>query len=270
MKAKNILTLSMICVISTTYNIAYADLVDSTKEMTKNVTNTAKNITGDLVGDWCSGQKYLFIDMNLSERLKDGSGDLQKEIEKLNDTASKMDFDIKTALEGEVGKTINNAKNLVKMNDDLCIKAKSANYTSVDYNGATLRDKNEVKAQIRLNLATIRTNNKVMEAFNSQESEFNELNSRIKEKANELAVLKKNFDALADPRSENKDSSYVDSVIGNACTAIIEGEDLIMSYTNKNAAGLFRNAARDNQTKTISESEVVSFMEGCSGKLQWL
>lgn len=264
MKAQFILTISLVFITYSYSTTTSADIFDSARDITNDITSAAKNITGDVVGDWCSGKKYL-SDMELSERLRDGSTDLQKEIEKLNDTSIKMEFDIKSNLEGEVEKIIKSSQDLSKYNNDLCIKSKSTNYTNVDYNGTMLRDKSEVAAQIRINLAAIRTNNKVVEFFNDQKIIFNTLNNRIKSKANELAVLKKNFDNLADPRSNNKGSSYVESVIVNACTAIGEVENLIMEYKSKDASELFRNAARYNQTNTVSESDVSTFMTDCSG-----
>jgi len=264
MKVK--ITLISILVVSTQIlcNIASADALGSVVKATEEATNAITNGIKDVTGDWCSGKQY-FSDMKLSDRLKSGSEDLQEEIEKLNDASSKMEFDIRQNIEKEVDKTIGGAQDLSKMNNDLCTQAKLSNYVSVNYNGSVLRDKNEVMAQMRLNLATIRTSNAVVNFFNDQKAEFNQLNDRIKSKANELAVLRKNFDNLSDPRSENKGSSYVESVIGNACTAIGEGESLIMEYSNKNSAELFRNAAQNNQTKSIPDSEVTTFMESCSG-----
>ena len=88
-------------VISLNCGLASADIFDDAKALT----NTATNFVKDISGDWCSGQKYL-SDMKLSERLEAGSNDLKKEISKLNDTASKMDFDIKQSIEQEIDNTI--------------------------------------------------------------------------------------------------------------------------------------------------------------------
>lgn len=245
-------------VISLNCGLASADIFDDAKALT----NTATNFVKDISGDWCSGQKYL-SDMKLSERLEAGSNDLKKEISKLNDTASKIDFDIKQSIEQEIDNTIKNAKEISRMNNELCVNAKAANYKDTIYNGTTLIDKNEVMAQVRLNIATIRSSNIVLSFLNNQKMDFNQLRNRITEKANELEVLRKNFNNLSDPRSKNKNDSYVESVIGNACTAIIKGESLIMEYNNKNFSELFRNAAQDNQSKVVQEIEILSFLDEC-------
>lgn len=264
MKINNSLFSISLLMASIASNVAYADFFDSARNMTNEVTNNAGNLLKDAAGDWCSGKKY-FSDMDLSERLKAGSEDLQQEIAKLNDSSSKMEYDIKFTIEQGVDKVLGGNQDLVKMNNELCTKAKATNYAPVDYSGTSLRDKGEIMAQVRLNLATIRTGNNVTDFYNKQKVEFNHLNDRIKAKANELAVLKKNFDNLSDPRGENKTPSYFESVMGNACTAIGESEDLIMEYDDKNSTELFRNAAQNNQSKTISDAEVADFMDSCSG-----
>lgn len=249
--------LFLLFLVSNSFNVVHANMFDD-------ITNAAKNIIGDATGDWCSGKKY-FSDMEYSQRLQDGKEDLSNKMGKLLDSSNKMEYDIKFYITRGASRARDNSKNLVDLNNKLCKEAKENNYTSTDYNGTPLRDKNEIFAQARMNLATIRSSNKVTEFYNKQEIEFDSLNKRIKNKANELAVLKKNFDNLSDPRSKNKSLSYVESVIGNACAAIVEGEDLIMKYSEKNSSQLFRNVARKNQTSTISESDVSSFMNNCGG-----
>lgn len=241
-----------------------ADFFGDAADVARDLTQKAKNITKDATGDWCSGKKY-FSEMSYSDRLKDGSKDLLEKIGKLNDTSSKMEYDIKFHIESGVGKTIRANKTLISMNNKLCKDALLNNYSVVDYNGSSLRDKGEILAQIRMNLATTRSNNKVIKFYNKQKTEFNFLNSRVKDKANELAVLKKNFENLSDPRSKNKTSSYFESVVGNACTAIGDSEDLVMEYKNKDSTTLFRNISQNHQTKTISEKDVTAFMNTCSG-----
>lgn len=264
MKPSHTIFATSLVAVTISINVAYADLYDDAANSARNLTNKAGNILKDATGDWCSGKKY-FSEMNFSERLKAGSESLTDEIGKLTDASSKMEYDIKFHIEKGLDEVMNGNQALIDMNNKLCLDAKTNNYANVNYNGSNITGKGEVQAQIKINLATIRSSNDVLKFYNDQKSEFNTLNNRIKDKANELAVLKKNFDNLLDPRSENKTSSYFESVIGNACTTIGESENLIMEYNNKNSSELFRDVSQKHQTNTISEGEITSFMESCNG-----
>ena len=224
----------------------------------------AKNMASDIAGDWCSGKEYGFSEMKMSDRIEYGSKDLYEQIGKLNEISSKMLYDIKFHIDENVERAKQDNNDLSRRTVSLCKTVKAEGFNSVDYGGITLRDKDEILAQVRLNIATARSNREIITYLQDKKAEYNGLNERIIRKANELAVLRKGFDDLMDPRSRNRSPAYFESTIKNACVSIDESENLMMQYDEKSLFELFRDASQKHKAKSISEGELEGFMNTCA------
>lgn len=222
-----------------------------------------KNIANDVAGSWCSGKEYGFSEMKISDRIETGSSELSEQIAELNGIAKQMTYDIEFNIDDKIKQSRNSSRQISEDTKKLCNGVKDSGFNEQEYGAIKLRDKNEILAQIRISLSGLKSSKTVVVKLAQYKVEFNRLNQRILDKANELAVLKKGFDNLKDPRSSNKSPVYFESTIRNACVAISESEELLMTYDNKSTSQLFRNASQNNQTSSISNSEIEKYMDTC-------
>lgn len=229
-----------------------------------NAYEKASNLASDIAGDWCSGKEYGFSEMKVSDRIEAGSTDLLEQIRELNETSTKMLYDINFHIDENVKRAKQDNLDLVRRTASLCTSSRSSDNTAIDYGGITLRDSDEILAQVRLNIATIRSNREIISYLLSKKAQYNSLNEQIVRKANELAVVRKGFDHLMDPRSKSRSPAFFESTIKNACVSIYESDELMMQYDEKSLFELFRDASKQHKATTIPDSEVDSFMATCS------
>jgi len=158
--------------------------------------------------------------MKISDRIENGSNDLSEQIAELNDISKEMVYDIKFNIDDKIEQTVDDNKKLSEDTKRLCYAVKDSGYSKQQYGTIKLRDKNEILAQIRMNLSTIKSSKNVVAKLAEYKVKFNRLNQRILDKANELGILKKNFDNLKDPRSTNRSPTAFESTIRNACVSV--------------------------------------------------
>lgn len=186
-------------------------------------------LTSICIADWCDGKKYRFLDMKISERLIEGSQVIEAEISRIQNSSNELLYDIKLNVDGLAEKLVAENQRLVNQSEELCHQAKKNSYAPMDFESIHLRDKQEIIAQMRLNLASIQTNQIVTNFLFEKKQEYMKLSERLTDKANELAVLKKKFDLLTDPRISERETN-INISIQNACVAIDESEELRMIY----------------------------------------
>ena len=198
----------------------------------------------------------------MSERLVEGSKIIESEISRIQNISNELLYDIKLNVNGLAIKLKAENEKLEKQTEELCIESKKNNYAPMNFNSIHLRDKAEIIAQMRLNLASIQTNQVVMRFLFEKKNEYLKLNERLSNKANELAVLKKRFDLIKDPRSSERETN-VSISLQNACVSIDESEKLRMEYDPMSQDELFRLASENNKTQTVTNEIINHFMDTC-------
>ncbi|HRW65322.1 MAG TPA: hypothetical protein P5032_06170 [Candidatus Competibacter sp.] len=227
------------------------------------IPETLDNTYDDIVGDWCSGKKYLVGEMKDSERLYEGIQALDREIAQLHDVSSKLMYDLENHIERNVENVNDGMEKLVAKTIELCHQTQSDGFSNLSYDGVELRDKDEVVARFRMNMASYRASMDAIVYLQKTVLEYGRLKKRIKDKANELVVLKKSFEELSDPRSNNRSSSNLETAIQSGCVAIKNSEELKLTYTNMSPQELFRDAAENRATHTIRDGQIEAFMASC-------
>lgn len=221
------------------------------------------NTYDDMVGDWCSGKKYLVGEIKESERLYEGIQALDREIAQLHDVSSKLMYDLENHIDRNVKDATSGKEILATKTIELCRQTKSDGFSNLSYDGIELRDKDEVVARLRLNMASYRASMDTIVYLQKARLEYDLLKKRIKDKSNELAVLKKSFEDLSDPRSNNRSSSNLSAALQSGCVAIKKSEEIKMTYSNMSSQELFRDAAENRTTNTIRDGEIEAFMASC-------
>lgn len=212
--------------------------------------------------DWCSGKKYKFFDMELAERVTEGARATAEELERVRTSSNRLLYDVNFSLNEHVKRLEGNDQELFARLLSLCRQENGAD-RPVEYGGVRLQDSSEVAAQIRLDIASLQSTKVVRHYLQTKKQEYLRLNRRLKQKANELAVLAKHFQQLLDPRGDSRSPSALDVTLRNACVAIDESEGLRMKYRRRTPDQLFEAAASENKTSSVSEATVQRFQRTC-------
>ncbi|NWH04803.1 hypothetical protein [Desulfobacter latus] len=218
--------------------------------------------------DWCSGTHFGILRMERYERIEKASQAVDEEYNRLAEISNNLTHDIKhniIALSEELD-TKNDT--LAQKTVELCRITKANNYSAIEYNGVTLAGEAEITAQLRMNLAAIQANEAIIIYLGDSKNEYQTLMIRVQEKLNEMAVLKKQYAKLLEPRSENRENNFED-IIANTCVAVDVSEKLRMSYVQSTRDKLFAKASETVKTRTISAQVVDNFKKSCDLSRKW-
>lgn len=218
--------------------------------------------------DWCDGKKFGILPMDKSDRIKKALAAVSLEKSRLTEVDNRLLYDINgnfTAIKESM--TRDNEK-IARDSVSLCRRIKTMPASGLDYNGIVLRDQAEAKAQTRMNLAAIHANQVVMQGLDAVNGQYKILKKRIQDKLNEMAVIQKSLERLADGRVDGREHDF-ESVFRTACVSLGQAEELRMNYKVTTKETLFKQAAEKSSTRHISSKTLDAFLDTCDLSLKW-
>lgn len=218
--------------------------------------------------NYCDGRKFGMLVMPTSERIYDAREATGTELKRLREIGNNQLYDKKHIIEGIKDETRDRNLKLADDTIQLCQISQQQGYAPIEYNGIRLNDEGEINAQIRINLSKLQAGEIVLSASDEKSKQAENNLERIVQKANELEVLKKQLEALDDPRKTDRDQYYEDT-ISSACVAIDSSEKLRLAYAPTSREVLFAEAADKSKTRTISNELLETFKANCSLNQQW-
>jgi len=214
------------------------------------------------VSDWCDGRKLVFFAMPPVERIQQGAQAVAREQSELERQAGRIKYTIQDQVAGLIQSLEQEIRDFTLQAQTLC---RSAGYSGtgypIDYQGISLRDRNELIAQLRLNLITIHNNQRIVAELKASQQELVTLHNRMVRRANELAVLKKGFDQLADPRDSTQGNYQ--RVLRNACVVIHDSTQLRAQYVPYTADERFAMLAKKSVGTSLSQAQLDIFLRSC-------
>jgi len=178
-------------------------------------------LSTNAIADWCAGDKFLILDMPMSERLNKAERDLKSTHDALSSSASRLKFDIQTRSKKSMQRLTAQFQRLSDETFQLCRSAKELVYP-VRYQSIDLRDTDELNARVKLNLGLLAAYQHTASKLTKHKVEMKLLESEISAKKSIISVL------LRQGKNQTTTDNYsVNQFVQGACMAVNESNDFI-------------------------------------------